>query len=60
VTTGGSFLLIVLATLLAPCQAVLRTTALDEKQWLLCLAVALSVVAVCELGKALRRRTADP
>jgi P-type Ca2+ transporter type 2C len=28
-TTGGSFLLIILATLVAPCQAILETTALD-------------------------------
>ena len=55
-TTGGSFLLIILATLVAPCQAILETTALDEKQWLLCAGVALSVVAVCEIGKAVRRR----
>ncbi len=57
VTTGVSFLLIILATLLGPCQAVLKTTALDEDQWLLCLGVALSIVAVSEAKKALARRS---
>jgi len=53
-TTGVSFLLIILATLLGPCQAILKTTALDEYQWLLCLAVALSVIVVSEMKKAVR------
>jgi Ca2+-transporting ATPase len=57
VTTGVSFLLIILATLLGPCQAVLKTTALDENQWLLCLGVALSIVVVSEGKKALARRS---
>jgi P-type Ca2+ transporter type 2C len=51
-TTGLSFLLIVLATFIQPCQAILRTRALDERQWLLCLVVALSIVVVCEIRKA--------
>jgi Ca2+-transporting ATPase len=55
VTTGVSFVLIVLATLLGPCQAVLKTTALDENQWLLCLGVALSIVIVSEVKKAVQR-----
>jgi Ca2+-transporting ATPase len=54
-TTGVSFLLIVLSTLAQPFQAILRTRALDERQWLLCLVVALSIVVVCEIGKALPR-----
>ncbi|WP_222849077.1 cation-translocating P-type ATPase [Trebonia kvetii] len=58
-TTGLSFLLIVLATFIQPCQAILRTRALDERQWLLCLVVALSIVAVCEIRKALPWRNAD-
>ncbi len=58
-TTGVSFLLIVLATFIQPCQAILRTRALDERQWLLCLVVALSIVAVCEIRKALPWRDAD-
>jgi Ca2+-transporting ATPase len=56
VTTGVSFLLIILATLLPPCQAVLKTTPLDEDQWLLCLGVALTIVVVSEIKKALPRR----
>ena len=51
-TTGVSFLLIVLATLPGLFQAVLKTTALDEYQWLLCLAVALSLIVVSEMRKA--------
>jgi P-type Ca2+ transporter type 2C len=59
VTTGVSFLLIIAATLLGPCQAVLKTTALDELQWLLCLGVALSIVVVSEIKKALARRASS-
>jgi hypothetical protein len=58
VTTGVSFLLIVLATVLRPCQAILDTTTLDVPQWLLCLGVALPIVAVSEIRKAVLRRTA--
>ena len=61
VTTGVSFLLIVLSTVFAPCQAILKTTALDQYQWLLCLAVALSLIVVSEIRKAVphipQRRT---
>ena len=52
VTTGVSFLLIAAATVLTPCQAILKTTALDQSQWLLCLAVALSLIVVSEIRKA--------
>jgi hypothetical protein len=41
-----------MATVLAPCQAILKTTALDVDQWLLCTAVALSIIAVTEMRKA--------
>jgi Ca2+-transporting ATPase len=58
VTTGASLFLLVMATLLAPCQAILKTTALDERQWLLCAGVALSIIAVTEIQKAVLRRTA--
>jgi P-type Ca2+ transporter type 2C len=57
VTTGVSFLLIVMATVLGPCQAILETTTLDVHQWLLCLGVALVMVAVSEVRKAVLRRT---
>jgi P-type Ca2+ transporter type 2C len=56
ITTGVSFLLVVLATLLGPCQAILKTTALDEDQWLLCAAVAMSIVVASEIQKAALRR----
>jgi Ca2+-transporting ATPase len=55
VTTGVSFVLIIMATLLGPCQAVLKTTSLDESQWLLCLGISLSIVVVSEAKKALQR-----
>jgi len=58
ITTGVSFLLLVLATLLGPCQAILKTTALDERQWLLCAGVALSVIVASEIQKAVLRRAA--
>jgi len=49
-----------MATVLAPCQAILKTTALDIDQWLLCAAVALSIVAVTEIRKAFLRQTVGP
>jgi hypothetical protein len=39
-------------------QAVMKTTRLDIPQWLICTAVALSIVAAAEIRKAGRRRTA--
>jgi Ca2+-transporting ATPase len=55
---GASLFLVVMATLLAPCQAILKTTELDEDQWLLCAAVALSIIVVSEIRKVVLRRTA--
>ena len=60
VTTGASLFLLVMATVLAPCQAILKTTALDVDQWLLCTAVALSIIAVTEMRKAFLRKTVGP
>ena len=60
VTTGVSLFLIVMSTVLAPCQAILKTTALDADQWLLCAAVALSIIAVTEIRKAFLRQTVGP
>ncbi len=57
-TAGGSLFLLIMATLFGPCQAILKTTKLDEGQWLLCAAVALSIVAASEIRKAVLRRTA--
>jgi P-type Ca2+ transporter type 2C len=54
---GLSLFLIVMATILAPCQAILKTTELDESQWLLCAGVALSIIVVSEIRKAVLRRT---
>jgi len=38
----------------------MKTTTLDVRQWLICTAVALSIVAAAEIRKAVRRRTAEP
>ena len=58
VTTGASFVLLLLSTVLGIFQAVMKTTRLDIPQWLICTAVALSIVAAAEIRKAGRRRTA--
>ena len=58
VTTSVSFVLLVLSTVLGIFQAVMTTTRLDVRQWLICTAVALSIVAAAEIRKAARRRTA--
>jgi len=60
VTTGASLFLLVMATVLAPCHAILKTTALDVDQWLLCAAVALSIIAITEIRKAFLRQTVGP
>ncbi|MBO0731071.1 MAG: HAD-IC family P-type ATPase, partial [Acidimicrobiaceae bacterium] len=59
-TAGVSLLLLVLATILGPWQAILRTTSLDEGQWLICTAVALSIIVISEIRKALIRRLLLP
>ena len=58
ITTGGSFVLLVLSTVLGIFQTVMKTVRLDVRQWLICAAVALSIVAAAEIRKATRRRTA--
>lgn len=58
ITTGVSFILLVLSTVLGIFQDVMDTTRLDVSQWLTCTAVALSIVAAAEARKAARRRTA--
>ena len=58
ITTSGSFVLLVLSTVLGIFQTVMTTTRLDVRQWLICTAVALSIVAAAEIRKAMRRRTA--
>jgi P-type Ca2+ transporter type 2C len=57
-TAGVSLFLLVMATVLGPFQAILKTTELDVYKWLLCVAVALSIVVVSEIRKAVLRRTA--
>ena len=58
ITTGGSFVLLVLSTVLGIFHTVMKTVTLDVVQWLICTAVALSVVAIAEIRKAILRRTA--
>ena len=58
ITTSGSFVLLILSTVLSIFQAVLKTVRLDVRQWLICAAVALSVVVAAEIRKAALRQTA--
>ena len=57
IATGVSVLTLLLTTVSGPLQKFLKTTSLDVRQWLICLAVALSIVVVSEIRKAVRRRT---
>jgi len=59
ITTSGSFILLVLSTVLGIFQIVLKTVMLDVRQWLICTAVALSIVVATEIRKAVLRQTAD-
>ena len=58
IATGVSILTLLLTTVFGPLQTFLKTTSLDVRQWLICLAVALSIVVVSEIRKAVRRHTA--
>ncbi|HEV2255283.1 MAG TPA: cation-transporting P-type ATPase [Streptosporangiaceae bacterium] len=58
ITTSVSFVLLVLSTGLGIFQTVMTTTTLDIRQWLICTAVALSIVAAAEVRKAASRRIA--
>ncbi len=58
ITTSGSFVLLVLSTVLGIFQTVLKTATLSVRQWLICTAVALSIVVAAEIRKAVLRRTA--
>ena len=55
-TTSGSFVLLILSTVLDIFHTVLKTVTLDAQQWLICAAVALSIVAAAEIRKAVLRR----
>jgi P-type Ca2+ transporter type 2C len=57
ITTSGSFVLLVLSTVLGIFQTVIKTVRLDVRQWLICTAAALSIVAAAEIRKAVLRRT---
>ena len=59
IATGVSIVTLLLTTVFGPLQSFLKTTSLDVRQWLICLAVALSIVVVAEIRKAVRRRTAS-
>jgi P-type Ca2+ transporter type 2C len=50
-------LTLILATVFGPLQKLLETTSLDVQQWLICSCVALSIIVVSEIRKAVRRRT---
>ena len=58
IATGVSILTLLLTTVFGPLQTFLKTTSLDVRQWFICLAVALSIVVVSEIQKAVRRHTA--
>jgi hypothetical protein len=57
IATDVSILTLLLATVFGPLQAFLKTTSLDAREWLICLAVALSIVVVSEIRKAVRRHS---
>jgi Ca2+-transporting ATPase len=58
VATGVSILTLLLTTTFDPLQKMLDTTSIDVRQWLICLAVSLAVIVVCEIRKAVLRRGA--
>ncbi|HZC63821.1 MAG TPA: cation-translocating P-type ATPase C-terminal domain-containing protein [Streptosporangiaceae bacterium] len=60
ITTSVSLVLLVLSTVLGIFHTVMKTTRLDVRQWLICTAVALAIVAAAEIRKALRRRPPPP
>jgi Ca2+-transporting ATPase len=60
IATGVSILTLLLTTVFGPLQTFLKTTSLDVRQWLLCVAVALSIVVMSEIRKAVARRHTAP
>ena len=58
IATAVSVLTLLLTTVFGPLQKFLKTTSLDVRQWLICVAVALSIVVASEIRKAVRRRSA--
>ena len=59
IATGASVLTLLLTTVFGPLQKFLKTTSLDVRQWVICPAVALSIIVVCEIRKALRQHAAS-
>jgi Ca2+-transporting ATPase len=59
IATVVSVLTLLLTTVFGPLQALLKTTSLDVRQWVICLAVALSIVVVSEIRKAGQRHSAS-
>ncbi|WP_281283349.1 cation-translocating P-type ATPase C-terminal domain-containing protein [Trebonia kvetii] len=58
ITSSGSFILLILSTVLGIFHTVMKTVSLDGQQWLICIAVALSIVVAAEIRKAVLRQTA--
>ncbi|MGH3418862.1 MAG: HAD-IC family P-type ATPase, partial [Streptosporangiaceae bacterium] len=58
ITSSGSFVLLILSTVLDIFHTVMKTVTLDVRQWLICAVVALSIVAAAEIRKAVLRQTA--
>jgi P-type Ca2+ transporter type 2C len=58
--TAVFFVLLVLSTVLGIFRTVMKAATLGVRQWLICTAVALSVVVAAGIRKAVRRRTAAP
>jgi P-type Ca2+ transporter type 2C len=56
ITTSGSFVLLILSTVLGIFHTVLKTVTLNDEQWLICTAVALSIVVTAEIRKAVLRQ----
>jgi Ca2+-transporting ATPase len=57
-TTGVTLVLLVLSTVLGIFHTVMKTVTLDDAQWLICTAVALSIVVAAEVRKAVLWRNA--
>jgi hypothetical protein len=57
ITTSASFVLLVLSTVLSIFHTVMKTVTLDVRQWLICIAAALSIVVAAEIRKTMLWRT---
>jgi len=59
IAAGAAALTIVLESVFAPLQRLLDTAAMNLQEWLICVAVALSVLIVSELRKRFVHRPLD-